>query len=343
MSPLRIRGIQAVFGFELPCDVFKSDFGLISQKREVEILKYILKRLVYSIITLFIIITVTFFLMHLVPGGPFQGDKSLPANILHNLEAKYGLDKPVMVQYGNYLMDILHGDLGVSVKQHGIPITTIIGRYFPVSMRLGLVAVAFALVMGILMGVAAAIKNGKGVDRVVMVLATLGTSVPSFVVATGSMILFGVTLKWLPTFGLDTPQKYILPGFALSFFPLSVIARLMRSNMLEVINQDYIKTARAKGLSESIVILKHAMRNAIQPVVTYLGSLLASILTGSFVIEKVFTIPGLGQQFVQSINNRDYSLIMGTTIFYAALLIFLYLLVDIVYVLVDPRIKLSND
>ena len=305
-------------------------------------MRYILKRLGYSVITLFVIITVTFFLMHLVPGGPFQGDKSLPANILHNLEAKYGLDKPLMVQYGNYLKDILHGDLGVSIKQHGRSITDMIGMYFPVSMRLGLVAVAFALVMGTFMGIASAIKNGKGVDHFVMVLATLGTSVPSFVVATVSMIVFGVTLKWLPTYGLDSPVKYIMPGFALSFFPLSFIARLMRSSMLEVINQDYIKTARAKGLSESVVIMKHAMRNAIQPVVTYLGSLLASILTGSFVIEKVFTIPGLGKQFVESINSRDYSLIMGTTIFYAALLFFMYLLVDVIYVLIDPRIKLQK-
>lgn len=305
-------------------------------------MRYILKRLGYSIITLFVIITVTFFLMHLVPGGPFQGDKSLPPNILHNMEAKYGLDKPLFVQYGNYLKDIVRGDLGVSIKQHGRSITQMIGMYFPVSMRLGLVAVAFALIMGIIMGVASAVKNGKGVDRFVMVLATLGTSVPSFVVATVSMILFGVTLKWFPTYGLDSPVKYILPGFALSFFPLSFIARLMRSNMLEVVNQDYIKTARAKGLSESMVILKHAMRNAIQPVVTYLGSLLAGVLTGSFVIEKVFTIPGLGKQFVESINSRDYSLIMGTTIFYAALLIFMYLLVDILYVLIDPRIKLSK-
>lgn len=305
-------------------------------------LRYILKRLAMSILTLFCIVTATFFLMHSVPGGPFLGDKNLPANILQNLEIKYGLDKPIMVQYGNYLSDLVHGDLGYSIKQQGKGISEMIATYFPVSARLGLVAVAFALVIGIIFGIIAALKNGKALDSTIMVIATIGTSVPSFVVAAVSMIVFGVSLKWLPTYGLDTWQKYIMPGFALSFFPLSFIARLMRSSMLDVINQDYIKTARAKGLSESMVIFKHAVRNAIQPVITYLGTLLAGVMTGSFVIEKVFTIPGLGKSFVESIQNRDYPLIMGTTIFYAAFLIVVYFLVDILYVVVDPRIKLSK-
>lgn len=305
-------------------------------------MRYVLKRLVMSVITLFLITAATFFLMHLVPGGPFMGEKNLPPNILHNMEAKYGLDKPLIIQFFTYVGGLLHGDFGVSLKQQGRSISEMIGTYFPVSASLGLVAVAFAMILGTFMGVIAALKNGKGVDHGVMVLATIGTSIPSFVIATVSMIIFGVQLKILPTYGLDTPQKYILPAFALSFFPLSFIARLMRSSMLDVINQDYIKTARAKGLSESMVILKHAVRNAIQPVVTYLGTLLAGILTGSFVIEKVFTIPGLGKSFVESIQNNDYTLIMGTTIFYAALLIGLYLLVDVLYVIIDPRIKLSK-
>lgn len=305
-------------------------------------MRYILKRLVMSVITLFCIIAATFFLMHLVPGNPFLGDKNLPANILHNMEAKYGLDKPLIEQFFTYLKDLLHGDFGYSVKQHGRSISSMIGTYFPVSARLGLVATAFAVVIGTIMGIGAALKNGKALDHTIMVLATIGTSIPSFVIATVSMIIFGVSLKWLPTYGLDTPVKYILPGFALSFFPLSFIARLMRSSMLDVINQDYIKTARAKGLSEGMVIVKHAIRNAIQPVVTYLGTLLAGVMTGSFVIEKVFTIPGLGKSFVESIQNRDYPLIMGTTIFYAALLIFIYFIVDILYVVIDPRIKLEK-
>lgn len=305
-------------------------------------MRYVLKRLGMSIITLFLIVTATFFLMHLVPGGPFNGDRNLPPSILHNLNVKFGLDKPLFVQYLIYLKELLHGDLGVSVKQQGISINSMIVTYFPVSMRLGLVATAFAAVMGIFMGIAAALKNGKSADHSIMLLATIGTSIPSFVIATISMIIFGVSLKILPTYGLDTPAAYILPGFALSFFPLSFIARLMRSSMLDVINQDYIKTARAKGLKESTVIVRHAARNAIQPVVTYLGTLMANILTGSFVIESIFTIPGLGKSFVNAIETLDYPLIMGTTIFYAALLIFLYLLVDVVYVLIDPRIKLGG-
>ncbi len=305
-------------------------------------MRYILKRLVMSVITLFLIIAATFFLMHLVPGGPFLGDKNLPPNILHNLEAKYGLNRPLYLQFFTYVHDMLHGDLGVSLKQQGQSISSMIATYFPVSACIGLVAVAFAMISGTILGIASALKNGKGLDHGVMILATIGTSVPSFVVATVSMIIFGVQLKWLPTYGLDTASSYILPGFALSFFPLSFITRLMRSSMLEVINQDYIKTARAKGLSESTVIIKHAMRNAVQPVITYLGTLLAGVMTGSFVIEQVFSIPGLGRTFVQSIQNLDYPLIMGTTIFYAALLISMYLLVDVLYVLVDPRIKLSK-
>lgn len=305
-------------------------------------MRYILKRLGMSLLTLFFIIAATFFLMHLVPGGPFLGEKNLPANIIHNMEVKYGLDKPLLQQFWNYLVSLLQGDFGYSIKQQGRSISGMIAAYFPVSARLGLVSVAFALVIGTIMGIGAALKNGKALDSTIMVLATIGTSVPSFVIATVSMIIFGVSLKWLPTYGLDTPAKYIMPAFALSFFPLSFIARLMRSSMLDVINQDYIKTARAKGLSEGMVIMKHAVRNAIQPVITYLGSLLAGVMTGSFVIEKVFTIPGLGKSFVESINNRDYPLIMGTTIFYAALLIAIYFLVDMLYILVDPRIKLSK-
>jgi ABC-type dipeptide/oligopeptide/nickel transport system permease component len=192
------------------------------------------------------------------------------------------------------------------------------------------------------LGIIAAFKNGKAADRTVMVIATLGTSIPSFVVATISMIIFGVSLKWLPTFGLDSASSYIMPAFALSLFPLSFISRLMRSSMLEVINQEYIKTARAKGLKEDKVIFKHALKNAVLPVITYLGPLMAAVLTGSFVIEKVFSIPGLGAFFVQSISNRDYSMILGTTIFFGAFLIGMNFLVDIIYTLVDPRIKIKG-
>lgn len=303
---------------------------------------YIIKRFFVSLLTLFIIMTITFFLMHLIPGGPFTGDKVLPANILHNLEVKFGLNEPVGVQYVAYMKNALHGDLGVSVQQRGVAITQLIGEKFPVSARLGLVAVAFAVIVGTILGIIAAFKNGKGADHTVMVIATLGTSIPSFVVATINMIVFGVSLKVLPTYGLTSPSSYILPAFALSLFPLSFISRLMRSSMIEVISQEYIKTARAKGLPEGKVIFKHALKNAILPVVTYLGPLMASVLTGSFVIEKVFTIPGLGAFFVQSIDNRDYSMILGTTIFFGAFLIGMNFLVDILYTLVDPRIKMKG-
>ena len=303
---------------------------------------YIIKRFFMSLLTLFVITTVTFFLMHLIPGGPFTGDKVLPPNILHNLEAKFGLNKSLGNQYLSYLGNILHGDFGVSVKMQGMNVSDLIATKFPVSAGLGLVAVAFALIVGTILGIISAFKNGRAADHTVMVIATIGTSVPNFVIATVSMIVFGVLLKCLPTYGLTSWQSYILPAFALSLFPLSFIARLMRSNMIDHINQEYIKTARAKGLQESKVIFKHALKNAILPVVTYMGPLLAGVLTGSFIIEQVFTIPGLGAFFVTSINNRDYSVIMGTTIFYGAFLIAMNFLVDVLYMLVDPRIKLKG-
>lgn len=303
---------------------------------------YILKRFFMSLLTLLIIITVTFFLMHLIPGGPFTGEKNLPPNILHNLEVKFGLNKPVTVQYVDYLKNAVKGDLGVSIKQNGQSVTGIIGNYFPVSLRLGLLSVAFALIIGTILGILSAFKNGKALDHTVMIIATLGTSIPSFVIASSTMILFGVAWQLLPTYGLDDASSYILPAFALSLFPLSFVSRLMRSSMLDVISQDYIKTARAKGLPDKIVILKHALKNAILPVITYLGPLLAAVLTGSFVIEKIFTIPGLGRYFVTSISDRDYSVIMGTTIFYGAILILMNFIVDILYMVVDPRIKLKG-
>lgn len=303
---------------------------------------YILKRLGSSVVTLLLISTITFFLMHTVPGGPFLGDKRLPDNIIRNLEIKYGLDKPVYVQYIKYMENALKGDLGGSIMFKGRTVSGIIQQHFPVSMRLGLVAIAIAVVLGTLLGIVAAIWNGQAIDRVAMLVATVGIAVPAFVVATLSMIFFGVTLKVLPTYGLTTFRHYILPSFALAFFPLSFIARLMRSSMMDVISQDYIKTARAKGLPERVVIFKHALRNAIMPVVTYMGPLVASILTGSFVVESIFTIPGLGKFFVESISNRDYSVILGVTIFYGAFLIFMNFAVDISYSFIDPRIKVSD-
>ena len=306
-------------------------------------LKYILKRLLVSLLTLWIMFTLTFFLMHLTPGNPFLGDKKITPEIMANLEAKYGLDKPLLTQYGMYAKNILKGDLGESIKLAGQSVGEIIVRKFPYSLKLGLFSSAIAIVFGTILGTISALKKNTGTDRGIMFFVTIGIAVPSFVVATVSMVVFGVKLHMFPTVSrLDTLSSYILPGFALSFFPLSFITRLMRSSMLDVINQDYIRTARAKGLSERVVIFKHGLRNGILPVVTYAGPMVASVLTGSFVIESIFSIPGLGSSFVSSITAKDYPTVMGVTIFFGALLIVMNLLVDVVYRFVDPRINITK-
>lgn len=305
--------------------------------------KYIIKRLLVSLLTLWIMFTLTFMLMHLVPGNPFIGDKKMTQSMLDNLEAKYGLDKPLIVQYELYAKNILKGDFGESIKLSGQNVDEIIARKFPFSLRLGLFASAIAIILGTILGTISALKKNTNTDRLIMLIVTVGIAVPSFVVATVSMVVFGVKLHLLPTISqLDTLSSYILPGFALSFFPLSFITRLMRSSMLDVINQDYIRTARAKGLSERVVIFKHGLRNGILPIVTYAGPMVASVLTGSFVIESIFSIPGLGSSFVTSITARDYPAIMGVTIFFGAILILMNFAVDILYRFVDPRINITR-
>ena len=304
--------------------------------------KFVLKRLIISLFTLWVMYTLTFILMNAVPGNPFLGDKPLPENVMQNLIKKYGLDQPLYKQYLSYGKDLLHGDFRMSIAKRSQSVISIIQRGFPISAKLGLVSVAFATVVGTLLGILGALKRNTIADRAVMLFSTLGIAVPSFVVATSSIILFAVTIKIFPTYGLDTPLHYVLPGLALSFMPLSYIARLTRSTMLDVINQDYIRTARAKGLTEKVVVFKHALRNAILPVVTYLGPLVAGIITGTFIIEKIFAIPGLGRYFVDSITNRDYPVILGTTIFYGAITIIMNLLVDVIYILVNPQIKLES-
>ncbi len=300
---------------------------------------YIVKRVISGVVTLFLVSTMTFFLMFLVPGGPFLSEKALTPQTLQSLESKYGLDKPVFIQYLNYMKRLAQGDLGTSLKQRGREVNDIIITGFPVSARLGVIAVVIALFLGITMGSVAAVKRGKIVDNIIMVIATFGIAVPGFVVATIMLFLFGVRLKILPTIGLTTPFHYIMPAIALSFYPTAYISRLMRSSMLDVLGQDYMRTARAKGLSWFVSLFKHALRNAILPIVTYLGPLMAYILTGSFVVERIFNIPGLGSKFISSITDRDYPLIMGTTIFLAFLIITMNVVVDIVYKIVDPRIK----
>lgn len=302
--------------------------------------KYIIKRVLISIVTLWIVATLTFGLMYLVPGGPFLAEKAPSEATLKALNQKYGLDQPKIVQYKNYMVKFIQGDMGVSIKQRGRTVNQIITSGFKVSARIGGISILVAVIIGVPLGSIAALNRGKFIDNLIIIISTCGIAVPGFVVSTILMLIFSVKLGLLPTYGLVSPLHYIMPVMALAFYPTAYISRLMRSSMLEVLGQDYMRTAKAKGLSSFRMLFKHALRNAILPVVTYLGPLLAYTLTGSFVVEKIFTIPGLGSEFISSIVNRDYTMIMGTTIFLAALIIAMNLLVDIVYKLVDPRIKL---
>lgn len=303
--------------------------------------RYIFKRIGYGLLTLFIVATITFFLMYMIPGGPFLSEKAKSEATMQALNEKYGLDKPVYIQYKNYLVNLLHGDLGLSTKQRGRTVNDIITTSFPVSAKLGGWAVLFAVLVGVPLGSIAALNRGKWLDHVIIVFSTTGIAIPSFITSTLLMYYFGVKLNLLPTYGLTSPAHYVLPVISLTLYPAAYIARLMRSSVLDVLGQDYMTTARAKGLSQFIRLFKHALRNAILPVITYLGPLTASTLCGSFIVEKLFTIPGLGSSFIASITNRDYPLVMGTTVFYATLIIFMNVVVDIVYKIVDPRIKLN--
>lgn len=303
--------------------------------------KYIVKRILLAIVTIWAVATLTFFLMNLVPGGPFLSEKAISPQATAALEAKYGLDKPMFQRYLTYMTDALHGDFGDSLKQRGRTVMSIIAMKFPVSARVGGISVLVALILGIPLGSIAALKRGKAADSVISVIATCGIAVPSFVICTVLMYFLGVKLGLLPTMGLQSAKHYIMPVIALSFYPTAYIMRLMRSSMLDVLGQDYMRTARAKGLAGGKILFKHALRNAILPVVTYVGPMLAYTITGSFVVEKIFVIPGLGGEFITAINGRDYTLIMGTTIFLATLVIVMNVIVDIVYKIVDPRIKLK--
>lgn len=305
--------------------------------------KYILKRIFASLVTIWIVATLTFFLMHAIPGDPFTSDKKLPPQVLANLQAKFGLDKPLHTQYSNYFKGIITNfDFGVSMKNEGKTVNDIITYSFPTSAKLGGVSIVFTLLIGVLMGVAAALKQGKWLDNLMMVISTIGITVPSFVMSVLLMYIFAVKYQLLPAIGLDSPNSYILPVISLSGVSMAFISRMARSSLLEVVRQDYIKVAKAKGMSDGKIIFKHALRNSLIPIVTYLGPVVAGVLTGSFVVESIFGIPGLGREFVQGIANRDYTLIMGVTIFYGAFLIICNLIVDILYVVIDPRIKLES-
>lgn len=303
--------------------------------------KYIGKRILLAIVTAFVVATATFFVMNLIPGGPFLSEKAVTPAAQKAMEAKFGLDKPLPEQYATYLNDLLHGDLGMSLKKRGRTVNQIIATKFPVSARVGGIAILLAFCVGVPLGSYAAFHRGKIIDNLIILFSTAGIAIPSFLSATLLMYVLSAKLQLLPSKGLDNPACYIMPIIALALYPTSYISRLMRSSMLDVMGQDYMRTARAKGVSQVRSIFKHALRNAVLPVVTYLGPLMAQLMTGSFIVEKIFTIPGLGYEFVGSITSRDYPLIMGTTIFLAMFLITMNVIVDILYAVIDPRIKLK--
>lgn len=311
-------------------------------------LKFIFKRLGYMLVTLFIVSTITFMLIHSIPGDPLASmARNLPEQVKANYYAKYGLDQPVIVQYGKFMKNlVLHGDLGESLTYPGRTVTETIKTYAPVSGRIGLQAIFIGFVIGIILGIIAAFNRNKWPDFLVMFVAILGISVPSFVLASFFQYQFTVKNMWFPTTGYEPGWeglKYtVLPTIAMSFRPIATYARYMRANCLDVIGQDYILTAKAKGVSKLALVWKHVIRNAILPAITLLGPQIAMIFVGSFVIESIFSIPGLGKYFVTSVSDRDYSMVMGQTIFMAALFIFSLVIVDILYGLIDPRIRLGG-
>lgn len=308
-------------------------------------LSYIVKRLLGAAGTLLLIMAITFFLMNAIPGSPFLTEKSTPQSI-ELANKKYGLDKPLIVQFKNYVFNYLQGDLGVSLKmQEGTPVSKIIFEQgkFEISIKLGLCALALAIVIGIPLGCIAAYRRGGWLDGFLRVITTVGVAIPTFVLATLMLVFFAVRLGWLPAKSNTLPdfKSYIMPVVSLSSYYTCYIAKLTRTSMLDTINQDYIRTAKAKGVKTRSLILKHALRNSLIPVITYLGPVTAGIITGSFVVESTFQIPGLGKYFVQSVLNRDYTVIMATTVVLSALVIFMNLVVDLAYKIVDPRITLT--
>ncbi len=299
--------------------------------------KYIVKRVILAILTVFIICAITFFLMHAVPGGPFNKEKALSQATIDALNARYNLDKPVGQQFLLYMKNVLHGDFGVSLK-NGREIKAIIGESFPISARLGISAMIVALFLGTVFGSTAALMRNKLPDRLIVFFSTLFTAVPSFILGTLLLLVFCIQLKWIPVWSANS-HSYFLPVLALSAYPMAYITRLSKTSMLDALSQDYIRTARAKGVSKFKMIFKHALRNSLIPVITYAGPQIAYIITGSMVIETIFTVGGLGSKFVSGITNRDYTLIMATTIFLATLMVIANLICDLLYKLVDPRIK----
>lgn len=302
--------------------------------------KYISKRVISIIVTILLIATVTFFLMKFAPGGPFSTEKKVPEIVLQNLNKKYGLDKPLLQQYGDYILNLLKLDFGISMKQEYVTTNGIISIGFPVSLVLGVEAIFLAVAFGVLIGIVAALHHNKWQDYFMNVIAVLGISVPSFIMATILQYILSVKLQIFPIAGWKNITYSFLPAIVLSLAPMAYIAKLTRSSMLEQLGSEYVKLAKAKGMTKKTVTFKHALRNAILPVISYLGPLTAAVITGSFVVESIFGIPGLGKQFVKAIGDRDYPVIMGTTLFYSVVLMVSVLVVDIIYGYIDPRIKI---
>jgi len=303
---------------------------------------YLLKRIIAIFFTIIIITALTFTMMHSIPGGPFTRERPVPDEIIEALNKKYNLDDPLPLQYLNYMKGLATFDLGPSYSKIGQDVGDMIKTGLPASAQVGALATLLIIVAGIPLGVISALKQNQKLDYFVMFMATLGVTIPNFVLATVFVSFFAGKLGWFPTFGLNSPLAYVGPVLALSGYSLSFVTRLTRSSMLEVLRQDYVRTARANGIKELSVIGKHAVRNALIPVVTYIGPMFAAILTGSFVVESIFVIPGIGKYFVESVSNRDYTTIMGITVFYSVFYMFMVLLVDIAYGLIDPRIKLGG-
>ena len=303
-------------------------------------LKYIVKRLILGVFTVWVVITITFFIMHAVPGGPFVGEKAISPAAQQALEAKYGLDKPLMTQYATYLKDVVQFKFGPSLKQRGRMVIDIMTDGLRTSVKLGVIAAVLALISGVVLGSVAALRRNTVLDRIIMVITTAFVSMPSFIMGSLLLVIFAIKLQILPANGA-TSGGLILPIITLMLYPMAYITRLTRSSMLDVLGQDYIRTAKAKGVPRNKIIFGHALKNSLIPVITYFGPMMAYIVTGSLVVEQIFAVPGIGRAFVSSIINRDYMMIMGTTIVLATLIVIMNLVSDIMYKIVDPRINLE--
>lgn len=303
--------------------------------------KYILKRLFISLLTILVLVTIVFILVRLMPGDPFASDKLTP-EIRLNLERYYGFDKPLIVQYITYIKNLLIGDFGYSMKYVNQSVNSIIADSFPYSFDLGMRGLSISISLGIVLGLIAALNRGKSLDYVSIIIAIIGTSVPDFIIGGLLQYFFGIKWGMFPVAQYKGLEYTVLPSIALGFYTLAMVSRLMRASMLEVVQQDYIKTAKSKGISKFRITYKHQIRNAIMPVVTVLGPTVASVLTGTFVIESIFAIPGMGKYYVQSVQNLDYTLILGMTVFYGAFLVVANMIVDILYGMIDPRIRIAG-